>query len=63
MAKGGLLYVELWNRSMERLFSSGEIHLMQVVTIYCIDIFTKYYTVKHHSNSPYYMRLHTGKTK
>lgn len=29
---------------------------MQVVTIYCIDIFTKYYKVQYHSNSPYYIR-------
>lgn len=37
-----------------KLFNSQETNLMQVVTIYCIDIFTKYYKVKYHSNSPYY---------
>lgn len=46
---------------MERLPLS--IDVMQVVTIYYIDIFTKYYKVKYHSNSPYYTGLHTGKTK
>lgn len=46
---------------MERLQLS--IDVMQVVTIYYIDIFTKYYKVKYHSNSPYYIGLHTGKTK
>lgn len=40
---------------MEMLFSSQEINLMQAVTIYCIDIFTKYYKVKYQLNSPYYI--------
>lgn len=52
--KGGLRYVELRNHL--KVSGSQEINLMQVVTIYCIDIFTKYYNVKYHSNLPYYAR-------
>lgn len=45
--KEGLLYVDL--RNHPKVFGSQEINLMQVVTIYCIDIFTKYY-----NESPFY---------
>lgn len=47
---------------VERL-NSQEINLMQVVTIYCIDIFTKHYKVKYHSNSPYYTTAAYGQDK
>lgn len=48
---------ELRDHSMERIFNPHEINAtMQVVTIYCIDIFTKYYKVKYHSNSPYFTK-------
>lgn len=49
-----LVHAELWNCSKERIFNSQEVNLMRVVTIYCIDIFTKYYKVKYHFNSAYY---------
>lgn len=58
-----LAYVELCMELFNGKSLQLSINLMQVVTIYCIDIFTKYYKVKHHSNSPYCTGLHTGKTK
>lgn len=56
-----LVHVEL---CMELFYGkTSTLDIMQVVTIYYIDIFTKYYKVKYHANSPYYTGLHTGKTK
>lgn len=46
MEKGGCCMLELGNHSAERLFSSRDTHLLHGVTIYCIDIFTKYYKMR-----------------